>query len=133
VRHKIRFGTEFVKVAIGVWPSRERGFLLMAGARRFGEGFGLNIAVTKPYDPTQEKSMKYLGLASTLIIATSVMLVSGFANAQSSNSGKQTRTAAKAKCVQEGEARVPTVQTSGQVTMRKNAYADCMRQAGFRP
>jgi hypothetical protein len=79
--------------------------------------------------------MKYLGIASTLTIAASVILVFEFANAQSSNSRNQisARTAAKAQCVQEGEARVPTVQTPGQVTMRKSAYADCMRRAGFRP
>jgi hypothetical protein len=74
-------------------------------------------------------------MAPALIIAASVLLVSEAANAQSSNSNAQVsaRTAAKAQCVQEGETRVPTVQTSGQVTMRKSAYADCMRRAGFRP
>jgi hypothetical protein len=79
--------------------------------------------------------MKYLGLASALIVTASFMLVSEAANAQSKNSNAQisARTAAKAQCVQEGEARVPTVQTPGQVTMRKNAYASCMRNAGFRP
>ena len=79
--------------------------------------------------------MKCPGLASALIVAASVMLGSAAANAQSRNSNAQisARTAAKAQCVQEGETRVPTVHTPGQVTMRKNAYADCMRRAGFRP
>jgi hypothetical protein len=79
--------------------------------------------------------MTYIGLASALVVAASFMLMSDAANAQSKNSNAQisARTAAKAQCVQEGETRVPTVQTPGQVTMRKSAYADCMRRAGFRP
>jgi hypothetical protein len=79
--------------------------------------------------------MTYGGLASALVVAASFMLMSEAANAQSKNSNAQisARTAAKAQCVQEGETRVPTVQTPGQVTMRKSAYADCMRRAGFRP
>ncbi len=79
--------------------------------------------------------MKGLALACALIPTTSFVLVSEAANAQSGNSRAQIsdRTAAKAQCVQEGAARVPTVQTPGQVTSRKNAYADCMRRAGFRP
>ena len=79
--------------------------------------------------------MKHLAFASALIVTASFVLVSETANAQSGNSRAQisARTAAKAQCVQEGEARVPTVQTPGQVTMRKSAYADCMRRAGFRP
>jgi hypothetical protein len=79
--------------------------------------------------------MTYLRLASALVVTASFVLVSAAANAQSKNSNAQisARTAAKAQCVQEGEARVPTVQTPGQVTMRKSAYADCMRRAGFRP
>ena len=79
--------------------------------------------------------MKYLAVASALVVTASFMLTIEAANAQSRNSNAQisARTAAKAQCVQEGEARVPTVQTPGQVTMRKSAYADCMRRAGFRP
>jgi hypothetical protein len=79
--------------------------------------------------------MTYLGLASALVVTASFLLMSEAANAQSKNSNAQisARTAAKAQCVQEGETRVPTVQTPGQVTMRKSAYADCMRRAGFRP
>ena len=80
--------------------------------------------------------MKCLGLTSAaLIITAAFLLASAAANAQSRNSNAQisARTAAKAQCVQEGESRVPTVQTPGQVTMRKSAYADCMRRAGFRP
>ena len=79
--------------------------------------------------------MTYLGLASALIVTASLVLVSEAASAQSRNANAQisARTAAKAQCVQEGASRVPTVHTPGQVTMRKSAYADCMRRAGFRP
>jgi hypothetical protein len=79
--------------------------------------------------------MKFASLACALTITASFMLVSEAANAQSGNSRAQIsdRNAAMAQCVQEGEARVPTVHTSGQVTRRKNAYAACMRRAGFRP
>jgi len=79
--------------------------------------------------------MRYVGLAFALVVTASFVLVSEGAIAQSRNSNAQisARTAAKAQCVQEGASRVPTVQTPGQVTMRKSAYADCMRRAGFRP
>lgn len=79
--------------------------------------------------------MKYVSAACALTIAASFVLASETVSAQSGNSRAQIsdRTAAKAQCVQEGEARVPTVQTPGQVTSRKNAYAACMRRAGFRP
>jgi hypothetical protein len=79
--------------------------------------------------------MKYAGMASAVVVSALLLLVSEAANAQSRNSNAQisARTAAKAQCVQEGESRVPTVHTPGQVTMRKSAYADCMRRAGFRP
>ena len=79
--------------------------------------------------------MKYVGVTSALIVAASFVLVAEAANAQSRNSNAQisARSAAKAQCVQEGQARVPTVHTPGHVTMRKSAYADCMHRAGFRP
>ena len=82
-----------------------------------------------------ERLMKHLGLASALIVTASLMLVSEAANAQSRNARAQIsdRNAAMAQCTQEGAARVPNVHTPGQITMRKNAYANCMHRAGFRP
>ncbi len=81
--------------------------------------------------------MKYLGLASAMIVAASLMFAFDAANAQSRNARAQisARNAAMAQCVQEGEARAPRAHRGGggQVILRKNAYADCMRRAGFRP